>query len=105
MAYTSRHEMQFEWDPVKDQINQSKHGVSFEVAAEFLATEVDCLEIYDAENSTVEDRFIAIGPNRVGMLVVVYTETRDDLTRILSARKASPKEARRYESYWQGKHE
>jgi uncharacterized DUF497 family protein len=97
--------MQFEWDPTKAQINKAKHGVSFEDAAEFLASDVDYLEIYDAEHSINEDRFIAVGPTRQGVLVVVYTEVRDDVARIVSARKATRQEKERYESYWRGRNE
>ena len=52
-----------------------------------------------------EDRFIAIGTTSLGVLVVVYTERRDDVIRILSARKATKQEQRRLEEYWRGQHE
>ena len=43
--------MRFEWDPSKAEANQAKHGVSFEDAAELLASEADYLEIYDVDHS------------------------------------------------------
>ena len=98
-------DMRFEWDPAKERANRGKHGVSFEDAAELLAGEVDYLEIYDAEHSFDEDRFIAIGPARPGILVVVFTEVRDDVIRIVSARRATRKEEQHYEAYWRGDHE
>ena len=104
LAHTNHHEMRFEWDPAKDRINRAKHGVSFEDAEELLAGDANCLEIYDEDHSQTEDRFIAIGPTRLGILVVVYTEVRDDVTRIVSARKATRPEKARYEAYWRGDH-
>ena len=97
--------MEFEWDPEKDRANQARHGVSFEEASELFSGGGDHLEIYDAEHSFDEDRFIAIGTTSPGVLVVVYTERRDDVIRILSARKATKQEQRRLEEYWRGQHE
>ena len=97
--------MQFEWDPDKDHANQAKHGVSFEEASELFSNGEDFLEVYDAANSIDEDRFIAIGSTSSGVLVVVYTERREDVIRILSARKASRAEQQRLKNYWRGKHE
>lgn len=97
--------MQFEWDPDKDLANQAKHGVSFEEASELFSSGEDFLEIYDAAHSFDEDRFIAIGATSLGVLVVVYTERRNDVIRILSARKATKPEQRRLKNYWRGQHE
>ena len=105
MAYIIHDEMRFEWDPSKDRTNRAKHGVSFEDAAELLAGDADYLEIYDLEHSLNEDRFIAVGPTRLGILVVVYTEVREDVIRIVSTRKATQQEKQRYEAYWRGDHE
>lgn len=68
--------MHFEWDPAKDLSNQRKHGVSFEEARRLFESGVDYLEIYDAEHSEVEDRFLAIGPIDRGIVVVVMHGTR-----------------------------
>jgi len=97
--------MQFEWDPDKDLANQAKHGVSFEEASELLSGGGDYLEIYDAEHSIDEDRFIGIGATSLGVLVVVYTERGDEIVRVVSARKATPAEQRRLEAYWRGRDE
>ena len=96
--------MRFEWDSAKEQANRVKHGVSFNDASALLASDVDYLAIYDAEHSIDEDRFIAIGPSRLGILVVVFTEVRDDVIRIVSARRATRKEEQRYEAYGRGEH-
>ncbi|NOR90517.1 MAG: hypothetical protein GQ524_09715 [Anaerolineales bacterium] len=44
----------------------------------------DYLEIYDAEHSFDEDRFIAIGPIQRGLVLVVYTERLEETIRIIS---------------------
>ncbi len=81
--------MNFEWDDEKNFINQQKHGVSFKEARGLFDSEVDPLEIFDSGHSDFEDRFIAIGPIRHGLVVVVYTEREDDITRIIGARLAN----------------
>ena len=78
--------MNFEWDDEKNRINKKKHGISFETAAHVFE-DPNCLEMYDLEHSSDEDRYIAIGA--VGdILFVVYTERVDNI-RLISARLAS----------------
>ena len=84
--------MRFDWDPHKDEANQRKHGFSLEEATELFTGKNDYLEIYDEEHSDQEDRFIAIGAIRSGIVVVVYTERRDDVIRIVSVRQATRQE-------------
>jgi uncharacterized DUF497 family protein len=49
-------------------------------------------------HSEAELRFVSIGLSEAGrLLVVAYTE-RDQRTRIISAREATPREQRQYES-------
>lgn len=69
-----------------------KHGLSFDEAKELFTGGADFLEIYDEEHSEDETRFIAIGPIRTGIIVVIYTEPQDEVIRIVSARKATRKE-------------
>jgi uncharacterized DUF497 family protein len=97
--------MRFEWDPEKDKTNRAKHGVSFEEATELFKSGVDYLEIYDEEHSDEEDRFIAIGPIKRGVIVVAYTERDEDVMRILSARMATKAERKRYEEFRGKTHE
>lgn len=59
----------------------------------------DYLEIFDAEHSEAEDRFIAIGPIDRGIVVVVYTEREEDLIRIIAARLANKRERDLYRSH------
>jgi len=83
----------------------SEARLSFEDASELPSSGEDCLEIYDEAHSTKEDRFIAVGPVRRGIIiVVVYTERAENIIRILSARMATKKEQDRFKTYWRGKH-
>lgn len=89
--------MEFEWDTEKAASNLAKHGVSF---AEAMTVFADPLEIMiaDPDHSDSEFRFVSIGASATGrLLVVAYTE-RGGRTRIISAREATPKERRQYES-------
>ncbi len=90
MAYKPRR--RFEWDPAKNAANVTKHGLSFEEATDLFSSGTDYLEIYDADHSPTEDRYIAIGPARGELVVVIYTEPEEDVIRIISARPATPRE-------------
>jgi uncharacterized protein len=91
--------VRFEWDPKKERENITKHGVSFKEAKVLFTSKVDYLEIYDAMHSGVEERFIAIGPIRRGLVLLVFTERSEDTMRIISARWASKIERALYVEY------
>ena len=91
--------MRFEWDPEKNRKNRKKHGLSFEDATELW--DADHMEIYDEAHSDDEDRFIAVGMIRKGVVVVAFTEPEDDLVRIMSARVATKWERQRFQD-WEG---
>jgi uncharacterized DUF497 family protein len=93
------------WDDAKNLANQRSHGVSFEEAAELFRSGVDYLEIYDSEHSLVEDRFIAIGPIRKRVIVIVWTERDDQVVRIISARWATHHERMLYAAHLKEMHE
>ena len=88
--------VRFEWDAKKERQNVNKHGVSFREAKALFTSNVDVLEIYDAVHSHLEERFIAIGPIRRGLVLVVFTERSEDTIRIISARWASKTEQALY---------
>lgn len=95
--------MRFFWDEAKNHANKSKHNISFEEAQELFRSG-DYAEIFDAEHSVDEERFIAIGPIARGLIVVVWTEGEEDEIRIISARTATKVERQLYKSYmenWQ----
>ena len=83
----------FEWDDEKNRINKRKHHISFETAANVFFDENRIIK-FDDEHSDDEDRWKVIGKVN-DILFVIYTE-REDRTRIISARKAKPKERRIY---------
>ena len=88
--------MEFEWDPSKDLSNQRKHALSFAEARRLFESGENYLEIFDAEHSEYEDRFIAIGPIERGVVVVVFTERDEDVIRIIGTRVASKREEALY---------
>jgi uncharacterized protein len=85
----------FEWDPQKAQANERKHDVSFEEAAECFADPL-AMVLDDPKNP---GRSILIGASRSCRLILtIYVEiTERDVIRIVSARKATRPERRRYE--------
>jgi len=89
----------FEWDPEKAEANHAKHGVRFEEAVELFSSGVDYLEIFNEAHSIEEERFLAIGPIRNGVVVVVWTEIEDDTVRIISARMATLRERKLYQAH------
>ena len=91
--------MKVEWDPTKDKANQRKHHVSFQEAAELFTSGRDFLEIFDTSHSELEDRFIAVGLIRRGVVLVVWTERDEDTVRIISARWATTSEQRLYRDH------
>lgn len=91
--------MDFEWDDAKDLGNQRKHGLAFSEAKRLFEFEDEILEIFDAEHSDFEDRFIAIGPVDRGLAVVVYTEPEDGVIRIIGARLANKRERMMYRAH------
>jgi uncharacterized protein len=97
MAYTPRVEVV--WHAAKDEANQRKHGLSFEEASALFTSGENYLEIFDEEHSLEEDRFIAIGPIRRGVVLVVWTERDEDTVRIISARWATKREKDLYLAY------
>jgi len=90
MAYNEG--VRFEWDPEKDSANQAKHDVGFEEAKQLFVSGVDYLEIFDQAHSDDEERFVAIGPIRRGVVLVVWAECTEDCIRIISARWATRRE-------------
>lgn len=88
--------MQFEWDEEKAEINLRKHKVGFEEAKTVFSDPLS-ITIDDPDHSKEEQRYIDIGKSASGkLLVVVYTE-RGSKTRIISCRRATPTERRKYE--------
>jgi uncharacterized DUF497 family protein len=82
-----------EWDRQKADINLWKHGVDFADASVALTDE---LAITQADDDPDEDRYVTIGMDSLGRVVVVSYAWRGDEMRLISARRANPHERRRY---------
>ena len=86
--------MEFEWDGRKAASNLDKHGVDFADAVTVLDDEI---AVTVRDEGPGEDRYVTIGMDAIGQrLVVVYT-WRGERVRIISARKATPRERKSYE--------
>jgi uncharacterized DUF497 family protein len=87
--------MSYQWDPNKAAINLEKHGIDFADAVGVLEDEwALTLREEDVEG---EQRYVTMGTDFVGrVLVVVYTY-RGDAIRLISARPAMRRERRVYE--------
>lgn len=103
-----RYHERFDWGLAKAKANLTKHKVSFDEAAAVLEddpAEIYHLEEFDDAYSEAEDRHITIGShpqNRDVVLVICWTLLVDEelrSTRVISARRASPAERRKYAQY------
>jgi uncharacterized DUF497 family protein len=86
--------MSFEFDPAKARTNLRKHGVSFSHAEQALRDPV--AYTIDDPDSASERRFVTLGMDALGRVLVVVHTQRGERTRLISARKASRGEADRY---------
>ncbi|MBI3037497.1 BrnT family toxin [bacterium] len=86
--------MEFEWDEAKNQVNKAKRGIDFK----------DAKQVFDGRTISFIDHRFDYGKERevtLGMLgemvVVIVHTTRGEKIRIISMRKARPRERRFYE--------
>lgn len=86
--------MDFEWDRRKAESNPCKHSVDFADAATLFDDEY-AVTMPDA--SSDEERFVALGADALGRLLVVMYTWREDRIRLISARQATRSERRIYE--------
>ncbi len=84
----------FEWDERKAKESKSKHGISF----------ADTFAVFEDPNAvTLEDfrrgeqRYVTVGMDAFGRILLVVYTWREDNIRIISARKAVRYEVRQYE--------
>jgi len=84
----------FQWDPDKARANLRKHRVDF----------ADAATVFDDPNAlTLDDphpheaRFVTLGMDALGRLLVVCWSSRGEEFRIISARRANRAETRQYE--------
>jgi uncharacterized DUF497 family protein len=86
--------VQFEWDERKRRINIKKHGIDFLDAPEIFQGPM--LVNLDEKNEYGEDRYIGIGFLRNMAAAVVFTEPHPETIRIISLRKATKNEEKRF---------
>ena len=89
--------LQFEWNDKKARLNKRKHKLTFEEASTIFGDPLS-ITISGTVHSFGEDRFITIGTSINNKLIVVVHAGRDDIVRIISARKATQNEKRHYEN-------
>jgi len=87
--------MRFTWSVAKAEVNRDKHGVSF-VEAQTCFYDARQIAWYDPDHSDDEERELLIGHSSTGRLLLVSYTLRDPDVRIISARRATPREIRLY---------
>lgn len=89
--------LSFEWDFEKEKKNIKKHGISFEEACTVFSDESAIL-FDDPEHSAAEDRFLLLGISEYAKICIVCHCYRADdaVIRIISARRATKNEEKRY---------
>jgi len=93
--------LSFEWDAQKDRANFKKHKVTF-AEAKTVFNDPLLITFRDEDHSIDEERFINLGlssARRLLLVVHVEQELKQDeiLIRIISCRRATTAERRRYE--------
>lgn len=86
--------MLVEWDPKKAGSNYRKHRVRFADSVAVLADE-QAITLRDFEND--EERWISIGSDDLGRILVVVYALQAHRIRVISARRATREERIQYE--------
>ena len=87
--------MKFEWDKQKNSANVEKHGLDFSDA--YKVFESPMLTKLDERKDYGEDRWLGIGLMDMRVVVIVFTEPKANAIRVISFRKATSHERKRYE--------
>jgi uncharacterized DUF497 family protein len=89
--------LQFEWDTNKAAKNLQKHQIAFSEAATIFGDPLSTT-FSDPDHSDFEERYITIGlSNQNHILIVTHTD-RENVIRLISARKATRQERNFYEN-------
>jgi uncharacterized protein len=88
--------MEYEWDPAKAKANLRKHQIAFADAA--LALEDPRALTMADPDAGGEQRFVSLGADPNGRVLVTVFTPRGRCIRIITSRKASRNERRTYES-------
>ena len=92
--------IRFEWDENKNQINKVKHGIDFNEAKTVFYDD-NAIMFDDPEHSMEEERFLLLGISEYENLCIVSHcyRGKDNIIRIISARKATKNETKTYVRY------
>jgi uncharacterized DUF497 family protein len=85
--------MDYEWDPAKADANTAKHGIHFPDAVSVFEDDA-AFTVHDPHID--EERFLTIGADAIGRILVVAYTFRIRKIRIISARKATRAERMHY---------
>ncbi|GAK60156.1 hypothetical protein U27_00047 [Candidatus Vecturithrix granuli] len=89
-------DLTFEWDEEKAIKNLRKHQISFHEGTTIFNDPL-IATMHDPDHSEGEDRFISLGYSSQNRLLVVSYTQRQDNIRLISCRKATRKERKKYE--------
>jgi uncharacterized DUF497 family protein len=87
--------MRYEWDPEKDALNRRKHGIGLAEGVPAL-NDPERVSWIDDRFDYDEERLVTVGFGRRQVLYVVCTQRGENLTRIISVRKAEGYEREKY---------
>lgn len=93
--YVYAHGMRVVWDPQKARSNHKKHGIRFS-DAETALFDPNALTREDAE-AQGEQRFVSVGTDSAGRILVAVYAHRGETIRLISARAATGRERKAYE--------
>lgn len=85
--------MGFQWDPAKARANLRKHDVDF---ADAVGALEDPLAMTLEDPHPEEERFLTLGLDLLGRIILVNWTWRVEDIRLISARKATPRQRRQY---------
>ena len=88
------HAMEAEWDPAKAKTNLRRHGIRFADAVTALE---DARAISIRDEREGEERWISIGMDSLGRILVVVYTWREERVGVISARTATRREERQYD--------
>ena len=86
--------MKYQWDKIKATSNLKKHGIEF---ADAVSVFLDELAITIPDNRFDEERFVTIGMDGFGRILVIVFTWRSEEIRLISARLAERRERKQYE--------
>ena len=95
----------FTWDMKKEEINLTKHNISFEYASKAFSDYHSIIipSKYNSSSMAKEARYMNLGKVEENVLIVIFTMRKDkngkEIIRIISAKQASKKEREIYSRF------